>query len=181
MPDPTRPSSSRGQRWSGAHTNGRGHAGPLAGLPLPRSLGPLAAHRRSFQKHPRSLLRWAALWPSLIWGVLVSRRGVCCLLPGAWEALEGRSALLMTSTSQKPQQLLGPSVKGRERRKAGSPAAPSPLVTSVGGTHCPRGPLHASLATSERSRPTQCEQRSDCPALGPLVRDPQPHNTAALG
>ena len=61
-------------------------------LPPPRSLGPPAAPHSCFQKLPRSLLGRTAPQAAPIWGVRVSRGGVCIQLLAVQEALEGRTS-----------------------------------------------------------------------------------------
>ena len=61
-------------------------------LPPPRSLGPPAAPHSCFQKLPRSLLGRTAPQAAPIWGVQVSRGGVCSQLLAVQEALEGRTS-----------------------------------------------------------------------------------------
>lgn len=115
----------------------RGWAGGRQ-LPLPRSLGPRAASHSSFQKLLQSLLGWAVLLAPPISGVSTSPLGVCGLLPAAQGFLEGRTALLVTCSGQKPQPLPARRCEGQNATRTGISRSPfRPHVTSAGWVRSP--------------------------------------------
>lgn len=145
------------------HAHSPGHGCCLAELPLPRSLGPLAAHH-SFQKLLWSLLGQADLRACLVrGGVPVCPLGACCPLPVAWKALE------RTVECDANRGLLLPI---------------PPLVTSVSRIPGPKRPFVPAWVAAGAPGPCSiwCPSEhvhGEAPVAGLSQRSPWPHHSAA--